>query len=163
MKRIPVICLCALLSLCGLAFGATKPAEKGKSEFAISGTYVHVNGGPAAWNADGQIAFPITKTGALIVGPKLHLEADHARDAAGAVVELNLTGSSATGPYIGANGLYDLKEAAGSERYTADAVAGFKLRVKGSSGIKLFASRTVAGRGKSAAQTTGNVGIFVAF
>src|SRR5438445_595952 len=64
--KVPFTCVLALLSLCGLAFGDTKPTDQGKSEFAISGSYLHVKEQPSVWNLDGQVAFPVTSHGGLI-------------------------------------------------------------------------------------------------
>lgn len=160
MRYLSTLLVIALLGA-SLAQAGVIPA---KSEMALSGSYVHPKDSDTVWSFDGQVAMPIGAKGYAILGPKFRLGSDDATQAAGAVLEFNLLGSAKSGPYFGANGLYNLKDVAGVERYTVDAVAGLKVELSpGGSGFKVFASKTVAGRGKDESDLTANAGIFVRF
>ena len=134
-----------------------------KSELAVSGSYVKPKGDDAVWSFDGQLAMPADAGGHFLLGPKVHLDSGDG-DAAGVVAEVNFAGTAKSGLYIGGNGLYQMKDVAGQERYSVNADAGLKVALgHGGSGFKVFAERVVAGRGSDDKTITGNIGIFVRF
>ena len=152
-----------VLALCVLAFPALAGIPA-KSELGVSGNYVKPNGAGSIYSFDGQLAVPITKSGSVLLGPRLHYSSDRDTNAAGAVLEVNFLGSNKSGPYVGVTGLYNLRDVAGAERYTLDGNAGLKIAIgKGGSGFKVFAAKTVSGRGKDESNYTGNVGLLVRF
>ena len=166
MKR-TLIALC-MLALAAVQVMAAPAAAKhripAKSELTLSGNYEKPKGEAAVYSVDGSLAVPLNGGGNILLGPKLHYDSDDAKQAAGAVLEVNFLGTSKSGPYIGANGLYDLKEVAGTERYTVAADAGLKIALgKGGSGFKVFAEKPVAGRGKDETYLTYNAGLLVRF
>lgn len=134
-----------------------------KAELAASGTFVKPKTGGNVYAFDLALAAPINAGGNVLIGPKLHLDSDKDHQAVGVIAEVNFLGTAKSGPFIGANGLYNTKEVAGTERYTADAVAGLKLKVGSGGFLKVFASKTVAGRGKDDSDLVGNVGIGIRF
>lgn len=135
-----------------------------KSELSLSGTYVRPKGADAVYAVDFAIAAPVNQGGNVLLGPKLHYDSDDAMQAAGAVLEINFLGTSKSGPFIGANGLYNLKDVAGTERYSVNGDAGFKFALgKGGSGFKVYAEQPVAGRGKDVTDRTFNAGLLVRF
>lgn len=147
-------CLVSMPAFCGIP---------PKSEMAVSGTFVRPKTGGNVYAFDGQLAVPINEGGNLLVGPKLHYDSDDAKNAIGVVLEVNFLGTSKSGPYLGANGLYNVKDVAGTERYTVDGVAGLKLQIGPGGFVKVFASKPVAGREKDNSDITGNVGIGIRF
>lgn len=169
MKARYLLVLLVIASLAAtLTLAGPVPA---KSEMSVSGSFVSPANSASVWSLDGQIAMPVGAKGYLLVGPKLRLSSDDAATAGGAVLEVNFAGSNKSGFYVGANGLFNLKDVSGLniERYSVDAVAGLKVQLGssgctgGCGGFKVFASRTVAGRGKDNSDVTGNVGLFVRF
>lgn len=151
----------ALLLMFSLVAFAGIPA---KSELGVSGTYVKVKGGDAVYGFDFQLAAPLNQGGSVLLGPKLHYDSDDARNAAGAILEINFSGTKGSGLYIGANGLYNLKDVAGTERYSVNGDAGFKFALgKGGSGFKVFAEQPIAGRDKDLTDRTFNAGLLVRF
>ncbi len=148
----------------GLAFAQATPTPvykvPAKSELAVNGDYFQAKGSkPSVWDFSGQMAFPVTQGGALVLGPQVVLSSDKNRDAGGVVLELNLLGNSRTTPYIGANGLYSFEHQTGQERQVINADAGVKWVVGKGGFIKTFASKIVDGRGKDGSNITGNLGI----
>jgi len=170
MRKSIVVLVLVMVSIAGV-WAHPHSKHPASSEFAISGTYIHPKDADAEWQVDGQIAFPFTTNGVFVWGPKVRFSSDDSVTAGGMVLELNFLGSSHTGPYVGANGLYNLKNVHGpnDERYTVDAVAGFKFQlgeagcIGGCGGFKAYASKTVAGRDSFDSDITGNLGLFVRF
>src|SRR5437899_1319802 len=162
MKRM-LIALC-LLALAAVPVMATTPTHHipAKSELTLSGSYEKPKGEAAVYSVDGALALPLNAGGNVLLGPKLHYDSDDAKQAAGAVLEVNFLGTSKSGPYIGANGLYDLKAVPGTERYTVNGDAGFKIALgAGGSGFKVFAEKAVAGRDKDETYISYNAGLLV--
>jgi opacity protein-like surface antigen len=159
MKRFPLVL--ALLFVTASVFAANIPA---KSELGVSGSYVKAKGGEAAYSFDGQLAVPLNGGGNILLGPKLHYDSDQAKTAVGAVLEVNFNGTAKSGPYVGANGLYNTKNVPEEYHYTVNADAGIKFALsKGGSGFKVFAEKPVAGRGKDEATISYNAGLLVRF
>jgi len=157
----------ALVLLVSIWFSAT-PIHAGvlpaKSELGVSGTFVKPKGDSAIYAFDGQVAMPVDTKGYFLAGPKLHFDSDDAKTAAGAVLEVNFGGTAKSGLYAGVNGLYNLKDVAGTERYTVAADFGAKIAIgAGGSGFKVFADKPVAGRGKDDSVITYNAGLLVRF
>lgn len=166
MKLTRLYVLTVIVAVLGL-LAATVPALAGipaKSELGVSGSYVKVKGGDAVYGFDFQLAAPLNKGGNVLLGPKLHYDSDDARNAAGAVLEINFLGTKGSGPYIAAGGLYNLKDVPGTERYSLNGDAGFKFALgKGGSGFKVFAEQPIAGRDKDVTDRTFNAGLLVRF
>jgi len=155
-----------MLALVAVPVMAATPTHRipAKSELTLSGSYEKPKGEAAVYSVDGALALPLNAGGNILLGPKLHYDSDDTKQAAGAVLEVNFLGTSKSGPYIGANGLYDLKAVASTERYTIAADAGLKIALgKGGSGFKVFAEKPVAGRGKDETYLTYNAGLLVRF
>ena len=146
---------------------ATVPALAGipaKSELSLSGTYIRPKGADATYAVDFALAAPLNQGGSILLGPKLRYSSNDAENAIGAVGELNFSGTKGSGFYLGANGLYNLKEVAGTERYSVNGDAGFKFALgKGGSGFKIFAEQPIAGRDKDLTDRTFNAGLLVRF
>lgn len=162
MKRhLTVLVLAACLIL-----AATVPVLAGipaKSELGISGALVHPKSGGNVYAFDGQLAAPLNQGGNVVLGPRLRYASDSAQNAAGAVLEWNLLGTGKSGPFLGATGLYNLKEVAGTERYSVDAIAGLKLQVGKGGFVRVQAAKAVAGRDKDSTDLYGSVGIGLRF
>jgi len=163
MKLVPIVLVLMLVAL--PIFAEVVPP---KSELVVSGSYFKAKDAEAVWNLDAALGAAIGDKGAVLFGPKFRFSSDDSRTALGAVLHWNFLGSSKSGPYIGANGLYNLKEVEGERRYSADAEVGLKLQVaadckKACGGINLSASQTMWGRGKDGARPVGFVGTFIRF
>jgi len=166
MKRIVLSTLLLLIALPVLAQTAAPAKHRipAKSELTLSGSYVKLKGESAVYAVDGALAVPLNGGGNILLGPKVHYDSDDAKQAVGAVLEVNFLGTSKSGPYIGAGALYNLKDVAGTERYNVDADAGFKFALgKGGSGFKVFGEKSVAGRDKDETYITYNAGLLVRF
>lgn len=144
-------------------------AVPAKSELAVSGSYANPKDSTAVYALDLQLVAPVFGRGYFLAGPKLHLDSDDARRAIGGAVEVNFNGTSKSGLFIFANGLYNVKDVDGEIRYTADAGGGLKVQmgapgcVGGCGGFQAFGKKTIYGRGKEDSDFSGNVGVFVRF
>lgn len=146
MKRylLPVLVLIALLGATGAALAGPKPL----TELTGSAAYFRPDGGSSSWSAGGEVAFPITSSGHLLVGPAIQfIDAEEDFQAIGGVIELNLMGGS--GLFVGGRGLYDPDAADGTDSHTVDARAGFKAVFNKGGLLKVYLDKTLDGYGES--------------
>lgn len=158
MKRV-LMCLMVLATACSLALAGPPP----KSELVVSGSFVSPKDSDRVWTLDGQLAVPITNGGTVLLGPKIHTGSNDDDRAIGAVFEVNFNGSSKSGLFVGVEGLYDVKRVDGETRYAVDGLGGLKIEVGKGAAIKVYASKTVDGRGKDDANVIGNLGVLIRF
>jgi hypothetical protein len=153
VKRITVTCVYTLLSLCGLAFGATKP-QPAKSEFSFAGDYTKPKDGSAVWKLNGSLLFPVGGE-YFIAGPEAVLSNNEAERFVAAAGEFNLTGQ-VSGPFLGAACNYYLRNVAGLKRNEVAARGGFKFG--GHSWFtKVYATKVLVDRSGSRAADYGGV------
>ena len=158
MKVRTIACLVLALLLAGaVAFAGVPP----KTELSASGAILHPKEGPVEWQLGGELLAPLG-SGHVLLGPSLQIHSDSDLTEAGAVLEFNLAGKK-LGPFFGAEASYLVKDPDVGDRESIAARAGVKAPIGESGLMKIYAERTVQGRGKDAVDYAAILGLGVRF
>lgn len=127
-----------------LALAGPKPL----TELTGGASYFKPDGGSSSWAAGGELAFPVSGKGHLLIGPAIQfVNAEDDFQAIGGVIEINLMGGS--GLFLGGRALYDPDAPEWADSHTLDARAGFKAVFNKGGLLKVYLEKTVDGYGES--------------
>jgi len=155
MKRLSLVL--AILCLAVPAFAAEK-----KTELMASGSYLKLDGGHSVWQVGGDLLFPLTSGGVLMMGPSVVVASEDVFTRGGALLEVNVPGQSG-GFFFGGSAYHILDTPDGEQDWTALVRAGIKLPVAKSGIVKVYLEQIVDGAGKDYADLMGTVALGIAF
>lgn len=153
MKRIAVIVALMFIPLIALA------GVPAKTELTASGSFTNPKEGSSTWNVGGELLVPIG--GHFLIGPSVQVFDDADLTSAGVAAELNI-GTNA-GLFAGGAASYLVSAPDEGDREAVSARAGFKFKVGSSGLVKVYAQKTVYGRGKDDSDIGGVLALGVRF
>jgi hypothetical protein len=124
-------------------------AMPAKTELAFSGSYVNPKEGPAIWQVGGDVLFPLTDGGVVILGPSVVMSDNDDQTGGGATLEFNVPGQNG-GFFFGGQALYYLDSEEGQDDHTALARVGIKLPISQSGLFKFYLQQGLTGRDRDA-------------